>query len=320
MTTWVGIDISKDSADIGWHEGLTKRHLKVTNNEMGFQKALDSTPMNCKFIMEATGTYYLNFALFLVEKGHHVSVENPIRIKNHIRTDLHRSKDDKSDSLSIAKFGEEKNPLAWVPVTEDTIELQQLSGLIDLYSKQIIQQSNQIHAYSRVKYMSDIVIKSLEKSIKAMRAEREKIEEQFMNLVKKSYSRELEIIKSIPGIGESTAARLITTVGDFSRFESSRHLIAFLGLSPTRRQSGTSLNKRGPISRMGGCKMRSILYLCGITAAKYNADCKAMWTRMKTAGKPGKVIIIAIANKLIRQAYAMVQNDSLYVKNYANCA
>lgn len=66
--------------------------------------------------------------------------------------------------------------------------------------------------------------------------------------------------------------------------------------------------------------MRSLLYLCGITAAKYNEDCKAMWLRMKAAGKPGKVIIIAIANKLIRQAYAMVQSDSFYVKNYANCA
>ncbi len=320
MTTWIGIDISKDTADIGWFDGLIKKHIKVTNDQDGFRKAIDSVPIDCKFIMEATGTYYLNFALFLVENGQHVSVENPIRIKNHIRTDLHRSKDDKSDSLSIAKFGEEKNPPAWIPVTEDAIKLQQLAGLIDLYGKQIVQQSNQIHAYSRVKYMSDVVLKSLKKTTKYLSAEKAKIEKQYMELVNKSHRRELEIIKSIPGIGESTAARLITSVGDFNRFESSRQLIAYLGLAPTRRQSGTSLNRKGPISRMGGCKMRSFLYLCGISAAKHNSDCRAMWVRMKAAGKPGKVIIIAIANKLIRQAYAMVQSDSFYVKNYANCA
>lgn len=65
--------------------------------------------------------------------------------------------------------------------------------------------------------------------------------------------------------------------------------------------------------------MRCFLYFCGISAAKYNGDCEAMWKRMKAAGKPGKVIIIAIANKLVRQAFAMVQHNSVYIKNYANC-
>jgi transposase len=320
MATWIGIDISKDTADIGWFDGAIKKHIKVNNDDAGFQKAIDSVPIDCKFIMEATGTYYLNFALFLVEKNLHVSVENPIRIRNHIRTDLHRSKDDKSDSLSIAKFGEEKNPPAWIPVTEDAIKLQQLAGLIDLYGKQIIQETNQIHAYSRVKYMSDFVIAALKKTVKLLQVQKAKTEKEFMTLVEKSYSRELEIIKSIPGIGESTAARLITSVGDFNRFSSSRQLISYLGLSPTRKQSGTSLNRKGPISRMGGCRMRSFLYLCGISAARYNDDCRAMWLRMKAAGKPGKVIIIAIVNKLIRQAYAMVKSDSMFVNNYAKRA
>ncbi len=43
-----------------------------------------------------------------------------------------------------------------------------------------------------------------------------------------------------------------------------------------------------------------------------------MWTRMKTARKPGKVIIVAMANKLVRQSFAMVKNNSVYIKNYAN--
>lgn len=246
MATWIGIDISKDTADIGWFEESTKKHIKVTNDPDGFQKTLDSVPIDSKFIMEATGTYYLNFALFLAEKGLHVSEENPIRIKNHIRTDLQRSKDDKSDSLSIAKFGSEKNPRPWIPVTEEALKLQQLAGLIDLYGKQIIQQSNQIHAYSRVTYVSAIVIKSLQTSIKLIQAEKTRIEEKFIALTKKSFSRELEIIQSIPGIGESTAARLIASVGDFKKFSNSRQLIAYLGLSPTKKQSVYKQAHRAP--------------------------------------------------------------------------
>jgi|GEM_PF-6621616 len=171
---------------------------------------------------------------------------NPIRIKNHIRTDLQRSKDDKSDSFAIAKFRAEKNPRPWIPVTEEAIKIQQMAGLIDLYGKEIIQQSNQIHAYSQVEYVSTVVIKSLQKSIKFIQAEKVRTEKKFMALVKKSFSRELEIIESIPGIGENTATRLIAS-------------IAYFGLSPTKKQSGSSLNKRGPISRMGECKMRSFL-------------------------------------------------------------
>lgn len=319
MATWIGIDISKDTADIGWFEESVKKHFKVTNDPEGFKKTIDSVTGNSKFVMEATGTYYLNFALFLAENGKHVSVVNSLRIKNYMKADLQRYKDDKTDSLSIAKFGMEKNPEPWIPATEESIRLQELAGLIDLYGKQIIQQSNQIHAYSRVKYAASAVIRSLKKSMKYLLAEKTKVEREFIELVKKSHGRELEIIQSIPGIGENTAARLITAIGNFRKFENSRQVVSYLGLSPTRKQSGTSLNRRGPISRMGGCRMRSFLYLCGISAMKYNGDCEAMWKRMKAAGKPGKVIIVAIANKLVRQAFAMVRSNSTYIKNYANC-
>ncbi|MCK9183695.1 MAG: transposase, partial [Fibrobacteraceae bacterium] len=96
MATWIGIDISKDTADIGWFEESVKRHFKVSNDPEGFRKTIDSVPEDSRFVMEATGTYYLNFALFLAENGKHVSVVNPLRIKNYMRADLQRYKDDKS--------------------------------------------------------------------------------------------------------------------------------------------------------------------------------------------------------------------------------
>jgi len=70
---------------------------------------------------------------------------------------------------------------------------------------------------------------------------------------------------------------------------------------------------------MGECKMRSFLYLCGVSAMKYNGDYRSLWKRMKVVGKPGKVIIVAIANKLVRRAFAKVRSYSTYIKNYASC-
>ena len=74
MATWIGIDISKDTADIGWFEESVKRHFKVTNDPEGFQKAIATFPGDSWFVMESMGIYYLNFALFHAENGKHVSV------------------------------------------------------------------------------------------------------------------------------------------------------------------------------------------------------------------------------------------------------
>jgi hypothetical protein len=66
--------------------------------------------------------------------------------------------------------------------------------------------------------------------------------------------------------------------------------------------------------------MRHDLYFCAVSAAKYNQQCKGMWDRMEKANKPGKVILMAIENKLIRQMHAMIMSDSLCDPNYANFA
>jgi transposase len=58
----------------------------------GFEQALSKTPSDAKFVMEATGTYYLNLALHLDEKGQYLSVINPICTKSHMRSELRRSK------------------------------------------------------------------------------------------------------------------------------------------------------------------------------------------------------------------------------------
>jgi len=110
--------------------------------------------------------------------------------------------------------------------------MQQLAGLIDLYGKQIVQQSNQIHAVTRVKFASPDVPGPLKKFMRQLQARKTEAERAFIELV------------------------IITSVGDFRKFTSSRQVVSYLGLSPTRKQSGTNLNSRGPISRMRGCRMR----------------------------------------------------------------
>jgi transposase len=316
MSIWIGIDVSAKTLDFAWIVDGKKNHFKIDNDPKKFKDAIALCPEDSCYCMEATGSYYLNIALFLDAQSKHVSVINPRRIKLFMGSDLLRSKSDKADAYAIAKFGTEKQPSPWLPVTPEMAEMQQLRALADKLEVQINQLSNQEHAFSQSSLVCKAALKAIKTVTKAIAKEHKMILEQMVQLAERNFPRQLEIITSIRGIGRLTAARLIASIGDFSRFKTSRQLVSFLGLSPTLKQSGTSVYSRGHISRLGGTKIRRDLYFCAICAARFNPQCKEMWNRMVKANKPGKVIIMAIENKLIRQIHAMVMSNTLYDPNF----
>jgi transposase len=317
MLIWVGIDVSKDTLDCGWFEKGERKHFQVANNSAGFAKLLAKSPSESRFVMEATGSYFLNLALFLSEKERYVSVENPIRIKNHMRSDLRRSKSDKSDAFAIAKFGMEKTPIAWEPLNAEVAELRQLFALRDMMVSELTRLKNQKHAFTSSKLVSKTAVDRILKMLLSRQQELCELNKEIQKHQAKYFAKETEIVMSIPGVGMVTAGKIISSVIDFNRFQTSRHLVSYLGLTPTTQQSGTSVRSRGVMSKMGGSRLRQDLYFCAISASRFNPSCIKMYERMKEKGKPSKVILVAIMNKIIRQAYAMIQSGSMYDPNLA---
>ena len=125
-------------------------------------------------------------------------------------------------------------------------------------------------------------------------------------------------LTSITGIGPKLATSLIIVTGGFNSFDNPKQVSRFLGICPTYQQSGTSLNIRGSINRNGDPHLRSLLYVATWSAIRYNASCKECYIRLKSRGKPSKVALFAVANKLIRQAFAVVKQDSLYVDGFVS--
>lgn len=316
MAIWVGIDVSKDTLDFGFIADGRKFHRKVPNTRKGFAEILKEVPATAHFVMEATGTYYLNLALYLHEKGCYVAVVNPFRIKSHMLCDLRRTKSDKADAYCIAQFGKEKEPAAWVPVKAETFQIQQLQGLYDMITHQITQYRNLLHALRRTEISSTQAIRECLTLIKDLRKRRAVVMSGMEKLAESVLAREIELLESIEGIGRKTAIRVASAIGDFRRFPTSRHLVSFAGLSPMTKQSGTSIHSKGHISRMGGTRIRGALYMCAIVAKTYNPQCKAMWNRLKAEKKHGKIIIVAIMAKLLRQMHALVTKDVAYDPNF----
>ncbi|WP_316931386.1 transposase [Polaribacter sp. Hel1_85] len=133
---------------------------------------------------------------------------------------------------------------------------------------------------------------------------------------KLAYKDTVERIKTIPGIGLKTAIMMSVITDNFTKFENYKQLTAFVGFSPRLYQSGTSVKGKGHICKMGKPQIRKLLYLCSWSAKRVNKTCMEMYKRLKEKGKPERVIKIAIANKLIKQIFAIAKNKKYYNENH----
>ena len=129
---------------------------------------------------------------------------------------------------------------------------------------------------------------------------------------------QLKSVGSIKGIGKRATAMLIVFTQGFKNTHSHRQLISFAGLAPTEYSSGSSIQGKPRICKRGGKPLRDVLYMCAMSAIKHNQVCKELFDRLKAKGKNGKVALIAMGNKLLKQAFAVAKSGGLYQPNYSS--
>ena len=319
MCKVIGIDISKQTFDVCIRKERKLIHLIFENNLKGFKKFLKKVDMDTDFVvMEASGPYYVGLASFLFESNVVVSVVNPLIIKRFSQMKFYRAKTDKKDARIIMEYGETEfsNLRVWRPESKEIFQLKQLHSTIELLRKQISQSRNQLEAFHSSGLLDPTVKKSLEKSIKQLIRNVELLESSMLEICEEHYSESLSLLTSIPSIGNKTAIQLIAITDDFRKFEHYKQLIAYVGFSPRTYQSGTSVRGKGHICKMGSSQIRKLLYMCTWTAKKCNKGCVTMYERLKEKGKPERVIKVALANKLLKQAFAIATSKQKYNENY----
>ncbi len=310
----VGIDISKNSFDVALPT-TTKdsyRHLKFSNNAEGFKKFSAHLTPNSNCVMEASGVYYLQLASYLHQQGMIVSVVNPLTIKRFSQMRLMRTKTDKRDSAIIAEYGKVENPIEWKPRAEHMLQLQQLQALQDNFIGQSTRLKNQQEAFTESGIKNKIGAKILSKEIEHITKQIELIEEELTTITLAFHQDLFQRLQTIKGIGKRAAMTLILITDGFERFENSKQLCAYVGLSPRIFESGTSVKGKVKICKMGMARMRKLLYLCAMRARTCNKACKEMFERLTERGKNGKLALIAIANKLLRQAFVIGKSQMIY--------
>lgn len=120
-------------------------------------------------------------------------------------------------------------------------------------------------------------------------------------------------LTSIPGIGKRTASSLIAYLGSFPSFESSKAVASHIGLTPSIKESGKSAkNKEYAIPKIGTPYLRQLLFIASLSASKHNYQCRILYERLLNEGKDKKLILIAVAHKLLRQAFAVAKYGRTY--------
>jgi len=314
-----GIDVSHTTLDVCYQNNLGELfHLQVGNNNQGFAKILEHTGSRCHFVMESTGVYYIRLAFYLHSRGCVLSVVNAIAIKRYIQMHLERNKTDKKDAAWICRYAIEQQPAYWQMPDSAYFESKQLYNTIREYTEQIKRFHNQLHSLGLLPVPSRDTIKSIEKVIESMKKEIKQLEQKLQVLLEQWQPDQLKNVSSIKGIGKRAAAMLIVFTQGFKHTENHRQLISFAGLAPTQYSSGSSIQGKPRIYKRGGKNLRDVLYMCSMNAMKTNAACKALFERLRANGKTGKQALIAVCNKLLKQVFAVVKNNTMYQPNYCS--
>ena len=309
----IGIDISKSTFDV-FSEELG--HLKFSNNKEGFKSFKKFLNKEDHSVMEATGCYHIQFANYLYERGFKVSVENPLVIKRFIQMKRQKVKTDKHDAYMIAQYGEEQNPKLWEPEPAFIEKGKLMTTLIQMYVKQQTQLKNKLDNLRSGGVEKGVMVRSLNLQLKRIKVEIKKLETNLENLLKEHAPDVMTNIRSIPGIGKKTAMLMMVTTNNFRDFDSAKQVTAYVGLAPTERSSGSSIRGRSYISKKGDPMLRHHLFMCSFTACQNNPQCRALYERIVAKGKSKKLALIAVCNKLIKQAFGVVKNDLVYDENY----
>ena len=317
--TYIGIDVSKATFVVAYSPEKTSRTRTFKNTANGiheFIRTISKDEHHC--VMEATGNYSSLLVYLLSEAGIATSLENPLKVKNFARAMLSTVKTDEIDARLIALYGEKMQPAPYKLRNDAILILKQKRTVIRQLKKQLIATKNLKGSMEVLPFFDSKCRKSIEQTIAFLAKQVKHLEDDLAVLADSEYKKQMDLLTSIKGIGVTLAAALIMTTGGFTYFGNAKQLTRYLGLSPTYQQSGTSVNFKGHINRNGDSTLRSQLYVAAFSSLRCNAECRACYDRLRSNGKPGKVAVIAVANKLVRQAFAVVKQEKPYVDGYVS--
>jgi transposase len=319
----LGIDIAKLKFNVCLINPEGKlRHKVLPNTATGFEQLtqwlLRQGVQRVHACLEATGTYGEALSLFLDQAGHTVSVVNPAAIKAFAGSRLSRTKTDKVDAELIARFCQLQAPPRWTPPVQEVRELQALVRRLESLIEMRVMEENRLSSGITV----EAVRQSIEELLAYLNEQIRRTDELIRNHINHhpGLKQQSELLDSIPGIAETTAAALLAEIADITQYRSARQVAAYAGLVPRERQSGSSVRGRTRLSKIGNARLRKALYFPAITALRCSPFFQAWAEGLQKRGKSKMSVICAVMRKLVHLAYGVLKSEKPFDPEWAKSA
>ena len=321
---FIGIDVSKDKLDCAIilpnYSVVLERIVKnKENNISSFLSALlkkaKASMSSMVVCCESTGIYNKPLERVCSKLGIELWVEQALKIKR-ASTDM-RGKSDRKDAMRIAEYSiryqDRKVPHQLAP--ESIEELNTFSKARETLLAQKVALQNQLReaeshdprSFKQLKDLYQANLKALDKSLL-------KIESELQSNLEKNQEikTNMDLLKSIPGIGKQTALQFIIHTNNFRDFTSAKHLACYSGVVPFANESGTIVKKHR-VSKMANMKLKTLLHLAAMAAVRTKTELKQYYIRKVMDGKNKMSVINAVRNKLVHRIWAVIQRQTPYI-------
>jgi len=294
------------------------------NNQKGFMalvswvKKQSAEEVRVRFTMEATGVYHESLAYFLTENQYDISIILPNKISSYSRTLDIKTVTDKTASASIARFGLERKLDNWKAPDPIYKRLRQLTRERDQLVAERTMVKNQLHAEQAEAEPNKGSVERIKKRIVFLNKQELEIKAEMLVLTKKeeSVQKSIELLTSLPGIGQLTAATILAETNGFELIRNKRQLTSYAGLDVREKQSGTSVKGKPRISKKGNKYLRKAMHMPALTAIRHDERFKAIFARLVSKHGIKMKAAVAVQRKLLEMTYILFKTNIPYDKNY----
>jgi transposase len=302
-----------------------KASRKFTNNVTGFKEMHEWIEKHYKLkdipfqiVMEATGVYYEQCAMYLFKNGFTVVVVLPNKAKKYLQATGLKSKNDKIDAKGLAQMGAEKKLEPWQPMDDYYYTLRSLTRHHESLQKLKTNINNQLHADNAGMYANKQVGKQLKKLSETIDKQIKEIEQSIQEHIASddAVRRKIDGIIKIKGVGLITVATALAETNGFLLFKNIPQVVSYAGYDVIEAQSGKHIGKT-KISKKGNAHIRRILHMPAFNVVRYQVSpFVQLFNRTLQKHNIKMKSYVAVQKKILVIIYSLWKNGQTFNEEY----
>ena len=301
IPVFVGIDVSKARFDIALYPSGTPESFP--NDEVAVSNLVKKlrTVKPALIVLEASGGIERSLVRALVVAGLPVTVANPRQVRDFAKATGRLAKTDVLDAQMLARFAEAVRPALRPLPDETTLELRALVTRRRQITEMLTGEKNRLSRAPRQ------IQTHIESHIDWLKSELERYDKDLDQAICQSpiWREQQDLIKSVPGIGSVISRTLLAELPELGRLNR-KQIAALVGVAPLNWDSGLMRGRR--IIWGGRAHVRTALYMAAVTASRCNPVIRDFYKKLRGAGKPANVALVASIRKLLVILNAIVKH------------